>query len=266
MRSDGPQTHTPRTPAPSSGTNGLGVGSFVRTTSRIDTYVEPTTESPPFVVVEREQQAYVADLAPGDWYLIEFPTSEHGLIEEVFGWAQAEVLAPYNVAESCPDREAEVIWVGALTPAERLACIGGQTFELRGYLVNEPPTAEPLYDGDPPWLAMESSYILLGNPGPAITGGRIAIHIPPQISAPQSDRWVTVRGHFDDAAHATVSADRPGMGYQNSEARSRSSGAHSSSWLRRYCPQPRGSWVRPATLAASNYYPSGALTPTEPRP
>ena len=137
------------------------------------------------------------------WYLVDTENSTSGL--RVLQWAPStddgrpllQVVEP-----ACPTGAVDVVAILDLIPAERLACFGN------GELVLEPTMLGRLdldvggpIVGTPEWLAEDPNLKLYGGDGPDGVEGALPVAIAPTVDEqPPQGVWLSVRGHFDDAA------------------------------------------------------------------
>ncbi|HEX5590876.1 MAG TPA: hypothetical protein VFX65_11355 [Candidatus Limnocylindrales bacterium] len=171
----------------------------------------------------------VLDALPGDRYgIIAGPLAHAG-----YDWYQVEVQhgASYPaeylwipstdgvrplvrvVEPACPDGgSTAVVDLIYLQPLERVACFGDRD------LVLDPAIAVRAVDeggwgaieGSPEWLAPYSLWRLYGTGGPDGLDGALPFAIDPSLGDTiPTGTWLTVTGHFDDAAAATCERTVP---------------------------------------------------------
>jgi len=137
---------------------------------------------------------------PAGWVRIEFAFTGLGGAEYVFGWVPART--PDGLAiraldlTDCP-AEVDVATLAAMLPHERLVCLESEAIELTGWATDEPPS-ELAYTGQPEWLAVNSSLLIM-SVTPIVGGPAIPIHLDPGLD----EEWplgqqVRVTGHFSD--------------------------------------------------------------------
>ena len=104
--------------------------------------------------------------------------------------------------------------VVGLDPAARVLCGAGASLTLEGYLGERLPAEDPIFSGEPDWLANEATLVLWSAVGPAVTGFELRLHIDPRsgvaysdaiLSDPEGSRatLVHVTGHLNDPASAS---------------------------------------------------------------
>lgn len=155
------------------------------------------------------------------WYRVQVPLN-NGAGEWVYAWIPGTVdgsptlglrsQSHANPLESCAAQDAGGwVLVAGTDPIQRVTCGSGVSVTLDGYLGEAPHTEEPIFSGEPAWLANEPELVLWSAIGPAADGFMIPLHIDPEsgVAYPDgilSDREATegtrvyVAGHFADAA------------------------------------------------------------------
>lgn len=172
--------------------------------TQVSIFVDPDDPESAFGRLQGGLRVYAVSTRDREWYLVEFPySSSHTLPEYMFGWVPGDALHAVDISSSCPSFDPDITWLGGMSPAEQLTCFGHRPLHLRGYL--EPVAAEgnPVYVGEPAWLANEAKYTLLGNTGSAAEGGQLLVHFPPGAQVPSTGFWYRLDGHFDDPAALT---------------------------------------------------------------
>lgn len=160
---------------------------------------------------------YVVDgpisVAGFEWYLVEW---QHGTSYGAeFVWLPAtdgnrpliRVVDP-----ACPSADVAVSDLLALLPTERVLCFGDRDMTLDPTIVSlaeANPGGE--VEGTPAWLARDSLWRLYGSGGPDGLDGSLPFAIAPALGdALPTGTWLTVHGHFNDAAAATCRRTFPG--------------------------------------------------------
>lgn len=142
-----------------------------------------------------------------EWYLVE---SQHGTsYPSEYVWIPSTdgVRPLVRIVEAaCPEGTPSVVGLIAMHPLERVACFGDRDVVLDPAIpvLTQDEGGNDAIQGSPDWLARFSLWRLFGSGGPDGLDGALAIAIDPSLgdSLP-TDRWLTVTGHFDDAAAAT---------------------------------------------------------------
>lgn len=155
------------------------------------------------------------------WYRIQF---QHfgGALEWLHGWLPGSVDGaptlgvpegpPPDPLAACVAQSAGDGWLVAyLDPSARQTCGMGVSVTLEGYLGEVEHAEQPIFSGEPAWLANEPELVLWSAVGPAADGFQIPVHIDPGSSVTYSEdilsdregvegTRVFVAGHFADAA------------------------------------------------------------------
>ena len=122
--------------------------------------------------------------------------------DTVIGWVPAqEALTTFvPVAPLCPGRVGSILDVAGLQPFERLVCFGNRDLTLSPVRRDDPGWGG--ISAKPSWLAV-SDVPWLGGPEGAdfLTGLPVSVDPSTGIAIPRAT-WLTVTGHFDDAAAA----------------------------------------------------------------
>lgn len=146
------------------------------------------------------------------WYLVmQVPEpGPHGLPdlpalfpdeETATGWIAARDATGETVAKlapRCPETR-DFANVSVMLSSEQLECFGADSIVVDGTFscagCEEPGT------GEPAWL-VGSSGGRLSEPS-VQGGGRLVLHFPPSVQAPEEDERIRVIGHFDDPLAST---------------------------------------------------------------
>jgi len=147
-----------------------------------------------------------------DWYLVQSQVGtsypgEHAWLPATDG--DQPLIGVVDA--SCPIGDLTVTDLVYMHPAERLQCFGDRELALDPAIAE---LAEPNPGGEvagtPEWLAKDTFWRLYGSGGPDGVDGPLAVVISPSLgdSIP-TGAWLTVRGHFDDAASATCQRTFP---------------------------------------------------------
>ncbi len=140
-----------------------------------------------------------------DWYLVEW---QHGMsVGSEFAWLPStDGARPLIkvVSPACPSGDAQVGALVAVKAAERVLCFGDRQLSLDPVIVGLEPGGNGEVGGDPAWLAKDSPWRLYGAGGIDGVDPPLAVAIAPDLgdSLP-TGTWLSVQGHFDDAAAAT---------------------------------------------------------------
>jgi hypothetical protein len=153
-----------------------------------------------------------------EWYRVQLRAPRRGW-ESLFGWAPSEIAGEATLREvevACPDAELDVSFLSLMEPQRRLECAEGRELTLRGWVHDVP--VQPIFRGNPPWLAEESSLQLAAVTGPAVEGGTLSIHVDPAqgIDLPRETR-LELTGHFDDPASRDCQREPEEEGFQDEE-------------------------------------------------
>lgn len=148
-----------------------------------------------------------------DWYLVDM--AQGAFYPSAFGWLPAtdDGRPLLRVVEpSCPAGEVTVEDLLALIPGERLHCFGNSEMTLdpvMASLAGEDQVQSGV-DGTPAWLARDTRWRLFGAGGPEGVDGALPVAIAPTVGDTlPANGWLSVRGHFDDAAAATCTRSYP---------------------------------------------------------
>jgi hypothetical protein len=147
-----------------------------------------------------------------DWYLVQSQVGtsypgEHAWLPATDG--DRPLLAV--VAADCPIGDPTVTDLVYMQPAERLSCFGDRELTLDPAIaVLAEPNPGGEVAGTPDWLAKDTLWRLYDSGGPDGVDPPLAVVISPSLgdSIP-AGTWLTVRGHFDDAASATCQRTFP---------------------------------------------------------
>ncbi len=135
-----------------------------------------------------------------DWYLVQWPPTRS--YAPVLGWLPAKVdnrPQAQTVAPVCPASPTLPELV-AMAWGERLLCYGAEPITLSRVMVGEhAPDLE--VNGQPVWLAEDSSLRLYDDQGPTGVGGWMQLHVDPAsaLNLP-TGTLLEITGHFDDPA------------------------------------------------------------------
>lgn len=148
-----------------------------------------------------------------DWYLLE--VSVGAGYPSPYGWFPATdgprpLLAV--VEPRCPSGAADVLDLLDMIPAERMLCFGTSEITLDPSLlvrVDLPGGSEGI-EATPAWLASDTPWRLFGRSGPDGVDPGLAVAIDPSLgdNVP-TGAWLSVRGHFNDAASSTCHRTLP---------------------------------------------------------
>jgi hypothetical protein len=147
----------------------------------------------------------------------EMPELGSSLIPDdlLLGWvAVATRSTPYveRIPPRCPGA-VDVAYLGAMLPAEHLACFGGATLALEG-VYGCPGICDAIYPGTfkPVWLAHPITFSEL-RPYPVPPDripGVVQVRFPPRgQAAPGRGAIISVHGHFNDDRAASCSMAMP---------------------------------------------------------
>lgn len=148
-----------------------------------------------------------------DWYRVEL---NHGsFYPSVLAWLPAfEGNRPLlSVVEPrCPSGAVAVLDLLDMIPAERMLCFGKAEITLDPSIlarVDLPGGSEGI-EATPEWLAGDTPWRLFGRSGPDGVDPGLAVAIDPSLgdNVP-TGAWLTVRGHFNDAASSTCHRTLP---------------------------------------------------------
>ena len=156
------------------------------------------------------------------WYRIQFRLLVPPTEEYVLGWIPGSVDGAsalrasevYSSPFRCPDDPVSAWVVASMEPAARTICGTGlfpMTLTLRGYLGELVRRANPIFSGEPAWLANEPELIVWSAVGAAAEGMQIPVHLDPDSGVTITDdvlsrregspaTVVQVTGHFGDEA------------------------------------------------------------------
>ena len=205
----------------------LLMGSAVRVlVADLNVRYRPSTSARRTGVVGRDQVLLVSILPPVEadgylWYygvgpfgeLPPLPQDPYAGTDLFGGWFAAMAgSTPYVKAidPRCP-ADVDLKTLGAMLPAERLACFEGDVISLEGDL-RPPPRVPPEIFGQfrPRWLADPNIVNFVSELGTDGQGLGLNLRFPASLERP-ADGPVLVRGHFDDprSGDCTIALDPP---------------------------------------------------------
>ena len=206
----------------------LLMGSAVRVlVDDLNVRYRPSTSARRIGVVGKDQVLLVSMISPpveADgyiWYygvgplneLPPLPQDPYAGIDQFGGWFAALAgSTPYveAVDPRCP-LEWDVEMLGAMLPAERLACFRSDVLAFEGDLL-PPPGVPPEIFGEfrPRWLADPNIVNFVVERGPGDQRLGLNLRFPPSLERPANGP-ILVRGHFDDphAGDCAVALDPP---------------------------------------------------------
>jgi hypothetical protein len=147
-----------------------------------------------------------------DWYLVD--TARGMLLPSGLAWIPGAYGARplLRVVEpSCPAGDVTVVDLLNLIPEERLRCFGNTEITLDPVMAALAPDDEVRgIQGTPAWLARDTRWRLFGAGGAEGLDGPLPVAIAPALGDTlPTNVWLSVRGHFDDAAASTCSRSFP---------------------------------------------------------
>ena len=118
-------------------------------------------------------------------------------------------IAPTPTAVGCPDGSSFEV-VAAMSPDERVACLGGQSLTFDGVFGCAGCGGVETRVATPAWLAGKESDFLYSQTAAEPLG--LALHFPPPLEAPEAGSILHVVGHFDDprAGECRIAEPDPG--------------------------------------------------------
>jgi hypothetical protein len=205
LGSDSPLAVWPPTPSPRAGPVQLQVGGLARMIDPSGTlYLTPEFGGDMLSGVPASQRMYVVSgprtINGTDWYLVQWPPARSHV--PVLGWLPAKVGArpeAESVAPACPANPSLDDLV-AMGWGERLLCFGNQSITLTRVVAGD-EAADIEVQGEPAWLAVDSSLRLYDEDGPSGLGGSMPVHLDPSSGIDvATGTLLDVTGHFDDPA------------------------------------------------------------------
>jgi hypothetical protein len=139
--------------------------------------------------------------------LLALPHDPYAGTDPTSGWfASSKGTTAYvaQLAPRCPSA-VDIVNLGAMVPAERLACFGRTTIEFEASYRYGCPTCEIFGRFEPAWLSDPNIGHFVAESGTGFDGPGLDIAFPPRLAAPKSGAILRLRGHFDDPAAADCS-------------------------------------------------------------
>lgn len=203
-------------------------GGFGETLVASPVWSRPGEGEPVDIGLQAGMGVWVSETLAGeaqDWYRIQAPLRSPAppTFEYAFGWLPATVdgsptltkLAPYSTGSdygnACPDELSSLWQLAGADPPLRAICGSDVSITLEGYFGEVREFEQPVFGGEPAWLADEPTLVLWSAVGPAAEGFQLPVHLDPGspvtvASDLLSDREgsvvrpVHVTGHFGDRA------------------------------------------------------------------
>jgi hypothetical protein len=136
------------------------------------------------------------------------------------GWfAAMKGSMPYvaPLPPRCPET-VDLENLGAMLPAEQLACFGDESIEVEGTYGCPPCTGVYRGEFQPKWLADPAIYNLVSEVGASLEGSRLPVRFRPDAPRPPTDgSIIRIRGHFDDPAASDCSMSMPDPWVDNND-------------------------------------------------
>jgi hypothetical protein len=191
---------------------------------RVDTFAADQVIIVRDVIPPVEADGYVWYVGSGpfrnvDGQLPPLPYPAGADIDTTEGWFAARrgaTLFVKPVDARCPS-DVGIVDLGAMAPAERLACFGDRTIEFEGAFRAGCPTCEHFGTFEPAWLANPNEYNYVADTGTGVHGPGLNVRFPPGLAVPENGSIVSVRGHFDDPAAGTCSLAMVPWDYRDME-------------------------------------------------
>ena len=188
-------------------------------TFRSDQVILVTTYIPPVAADGYTWYLGTGPFGDGDGGLLPLPHDPHAGTDATNGWfAAMEGATPYvaPVLPRCP-ATIDVKNLGAMMPAERLACFGDRTIEFEGTYRYGCPTCEYFGHFDPAWLASPNEYNWIAETGTGLQGLGLNLRARPENPRPADGSILRIRGHFDDPTATECSIAAASWNYPDME-------------------------------------------------
>lgn len=147
------------------------------------------------------------------------PHDPYAGIDPSSGWfAAMKGSTPYvaKLAPRCPTA-VDLRNLGAMLPAERLACFGDRTIEFEGTFRAGCPTCEFFGSFGPAWLANPNVFNFVVMTSTRLHGLGMNLRLPPGLVPPENGSIVRIWGHFDDPAATDCSISIVPWDYRDME-------------------------------------------------
>ncbi len=147
-----------------------------------------------------------------DWYLVD--TAQGTFLPSGLAWipgTDGERPLLRVVEPSCPSGKVTVVDLLILIPEERLQCFGNTEITLDPVMASLAPEDQVRgVEGTPAWLARDTRWRLFGAGGAEGVDGALPVAITPALGDTlPTNVWLSVRGHFDDAAASSCRRSFP---------------------------------------------------------